>query len=235
MLSPANTRILLIDDDVSFHRFLSGLLDGGEVELVSAMNGSDGLHALKESVFDLVLVDYQLPDMLGLEILEWMRDRRIETPKVFVTGFGTIEVAVKAMKLGAVDLFTKPLGDPPAFVRFLNRILALDPPLGQPDVAPGEREEPADEGVPTDSEAQAPDLTDLSRVRDLCASHDPPVALSRRECEILAQILRGLSNKEIAATLYISDRTVKNHITHIFRKFDVESRPQLFNKIMRDM
>ena len=115
---------------------MSGLLDGGEAELVSAMNGSDGLQALKQSVFDLVLVDYQLPDMLGLEILEWMRDNCPETPKVFVTGFGTIEVAVKAMKLGAADLFIKPIAEPPAFVRFLNRTLALDPPLGLPPTAP---------------------------------------------------------------------------------------------------
>jgi DNA-binding NarL/FixJ family response regulator len=218
-------QILLIDDDAAFHAFLQGIGSDSAVRVVSCMTGAEGLAALERETFGLVLVDYQLPDMLGLDILEWMNSNKVSATRVLVTGYATVDVAVKAMKLGATDLFTKPLQDTHAFIRFLNRTLALDPPLPLPGAhTPAETAlDPADSGVPEQEDVEA-----------LCARLGLEVTLSQRECEVLAQLLRGLSNKEIATTLFISERTVKNHVTHIFRKFDVESRPQLFNKIMSE-
>ena len=222
-------KILLIDDDAAFHAFLQGIVQSGQALAVSCMTGAEGLAALERDAFDLVLVDYQLPDMLGLDILEWMHRNKAKAPRVLITGYATVEVAVKAMKLGATDLFTKPLQDPPAFIRFLNRTLALDPPLPLPGApTPVDLDDPAEQAV---ENGGAPSLEE---VEALCARLGLDVTLSQRECEVLAELLRGLSNKEIAATLYISERTVKNHVTHIFRKFDVESRPQLFNKVLSE-
>lgn len=231
-------RLLLIDDDLSFHSFLADLLGRGRAQVVACVSGAEGLRLLRESAFDLVLVDYQLPDMLGLEILEAMQREHYPAPRVLVTGYATVEVAVRAMKLGAADLFTKPLSDPAAFVRFLNRTLALDPllplPLGAaPAVAapaePDPDDEPGDESPPAAPEA--PETMDVER---LCARVATAASLSEREAEVLEGLLGGLANKEIAARLHISDRTVKSHVTQLFRKFGVESRSQLFTRLLTE-
>lgn len=225
-------RLLLIDDDLSFHSFLGDLLGRGRAEVVACASGAEGLRRLHETDFDLVLVDYQLPDMLGLEILETMQREHYPAPRVLVTGYATVDVAIRAMKLGAADLFTKPLSDPAAFVRFLNRTLALDPllplPLGAaPTVAAPAAPDP-DEAADGGAEEET---TDVER---LCARVATAASLSEREAEVLEGLLGGLANKAIAARLHISDRTVKNHVTHLFRKFGVESRSQLVMRLLTE-
>lgn len=231
-------RIILIDDEPMFHEFLRELFEGHEVEFTSCTTGGDGLHELKTRVFDLVLVDYQLTDMLGTEILDWMRKREMDTPCVLVTGFATVEVAVEAMKLGASDVFTKPLTDPPAFIRFLNRTVSFSPPLPLPRTqsAPPQAVPSAPMGASATEAPRSGELPASPRqIQALCQRLDPPVFLSAREREVLPELLKGLSNKEIASELFISERTVKNHISHIYRKFAVESRAQLFNMILGAM
>lgn len=230
-------RLLLIDDDLSFHSFLGDLLGRGRAEVVACASGAEGLRRLHETDFDLVLVDYQLPDMLGLEILETMQREHYPAPRVLVTGYATVDVAVRAMKLGAADLFTKPLSDPAALVRFLNRTLALDPLLPLPldaapaVAAPAAPEPAADAGDADAAVAEEEEPTDVER---LCARVATAASLSEREAEVLEGLLGGLANKEIAARLHISDRTVKSHITHLFRKFGVESRSQLVTRLLTE-
>ena len=233
------TRILLIDDDAAFHRFLCSLLEADRVDLEWRANGRDGLAAFQPRCFDLVVVDYQLPDMLGTEILDNLHLRDARTPVVMFTGYGTVDVAVEAMKRGAVDFFTKPLADPASFIRFLNRTLRLELPLPLPPAAlsssggdvPG-----AGSGAPGEGQsapgAEGHPNVEAAQIRDLCARLEPPVTLSNRECEVVAALLRGEANKEIAKRLFISDRTVKNHLTHIYGKFGVETRAHLFNLIL---
>jgi FixJ family two-component response regulator len=277
------TRILLIDDDAAFHRFLCSLLEADRVDLEWRANGRDGLAAFQPRCFDLVVVDYQLPDMLGTEILDNLHLRDARTPVVMFTGYGTVDVAVEAMKRGAVDFFTKPLADPASFIRFLNRTLRLELPLPLPPdaLSPSAGDVPgagqgapgAGQGVPgvgsggsagirgaaahgtpdggggfaagagsaaalgaggraAGAGAEKHPNVEAAQIRDLCARLEPPVTLSNRECEVVAALLRGEANKEIAKRLFISDRTVKNHLTHIYGKFGVETRAHLFNLIL---
>jgi FixJ family two-component response regulator len=227
-------RILLIDDDATFHGFLCSLFEADRVELEWRPNGRDGLAAFSPGRFDLVILDYQLPDMLGTEILDNLRVRDAKTPVVMFTGYATVEVAVEAMKRGAVDFFTKPLTDPASFIRFLNRTLRLELPLPLPSAMGPTAGEASLSGraAPPSLSAEKHSNVDATQIRDLCARLDPPVMLSRRECEVVAALLRGEANKEIATRLFISERTVKNHLTHIYGKFGVETRAHLFNLIL---
>ena len=223
-------RILLIDDEEYFRIFLSNLFEKESIDVTSCARGKEGLLMLEKETFNLIVVDYQLPDMLGIEALEWMQERGIQTPRIMVTAYGSIDVAVRALKAGAVDFFTKPLADPHAFVRFLNRTLAIP----KPPVAAAAPSASSPEKAEAGKEAKRVEI-DPSRVRDLCGRLSPPVTLSRREYEVIAALLRGLSNKEIASNLFISERTVKNHLTHVYQKFRVDGRSQLFNRILVDL
>jgi DNA-binding NtrC family response regulator len=101
-------RILVIDDEVDIRESLETLLEleGYSVEL--AANGREGLRKLEEAAYDLVLLDLMMPDISGLEVLDDIRQRDTETPIFMITAYGSVEVAVTALKAGASDYFAKP-------------------------------------------------------------------------------------------------------------------------------
>ncbi len=101
-------RILVIDDEPDIRESLEALLssEGYRVEL--AFNATEGLKKLETSTYDLVLVDLMMPDKSGMEVLEEIRLRDRETPLFMITAYGSIEVAVEALKRGANDYFAKP-------------------------------------------------------------------------------------------------------------------------------
>src|SRR5579862_7376354 len=100
--------ILVIDDEPDIRESLEVLLssEGYRVEL--AANATEGLKRLEGSTFDLVLLDLMMPDKSGMEVLEEIRARDRETPIFLITAYGSVEVAVNALKRGACDYFSKP-------------------------------------------------------------------------------------------------------------------------------
>lgn len=78
-----------------------------DFKLTVAKSGQEGIENLKKETFDIIFLDYRLPDMTGLDILRELRRQHINKPIVFVTGRGNEEIAVEAMKLGAKDYITK--------------------------------------------------------------------------------------------------------------------------------
>ena len=100
--------ILVIDDEPDIRESLEVLLspEGYRVEL--AANATEGLKRLEKATFDLVLLDLMMPDKSGMEVLEEIRVRDRETPIFLITAYGSIEVAVTALKRGANDYFSKP-------------------------------------------------------------------------------------------------------------------------------
>jgi DNA-binding NtrC family response regulator len=101
-------RILVIDDEPDIRESLEALLssEGYRVEL--AANAAEGLKRLEASTFDLILLDLMMPDKSGLQVLEEIRQRDRETPIFLLTAYGSVEVAVQALKRGASDYFSKP-------------------------------------------------------------------------------------------------------------------------------
>jgi DNA-binding NtrC family response regulator len=104
----ARGRILVIDDEPDIRESLDALLssEGYRVEL--AANAAEGLRRLEASSYDLLLLDLMLPDQGGMEVLEQVRARDRETPVFLITAYGSVEVAVQALKRGASDYFSKP-------------------------------------------------------------------------------------------------------------------------------
>jgi PAS domain S-box-containing protein len=100
-------RILYIEDDPGLSRLVRMKLeaDGHRVEVCAT--GEEGLAAFDEALHDLVIVDYQLPDYNGLQVLEALAARGATVPVIIATGAGSEEIAVRAMKLGAADYINK--------------------------------------------------------------------------------------------------------------------------------
>lgn len=102
-------RILIVDDDEQIVESLIEALQGDGLEFDSAYTGSDAVEKISGGTFDLVLLDYVLPGMNGIEILKTVKPLGLATDFIMITGFGKIETAIEAMKLGACDYFTKPV------------------------------------------------------------------------------------------------------------------------------
>jgi two-component system nitrogen regulation response regulator NtrX len=101
--------ILVIDDEEGIRESLKGILEDEGYEVTLAESAEEGLKFFDQQYPDLVLLDIWLPGMDGIEALRIMRDKRPQIPVVMISGHGTIELAVKASKLGAYDFLEKPL------------------------------------------------------------------------------------------------------------------------------
>jgi len=101
-------RILVIDDEDIVRLSCSRTLVPEGYELAMAKNGQEGLKILEEGSYDLVLTDLKMPNMDGIEVLAKIKERWPSTDVVIVTGYQTVETAVKAIKLGAFDYIEKP-------------------------------------------------------------------------------------------------------------------------------
>lgn len=101
--------ILIIEDDLTFSRILEGFLSKKGFSVSVEHKGKDGLKTFLEKSFDLVLLDYRLPDLTGLEILEEMKSSSSLVPVIIMTSFNDIRTAVKAIKTGAFEYITKPV------------------------------------------------------------------------------------------------------------------------------
>jgi len=106
---PNRPRILLIDDEESSREALTILLDKTELEVSSAASGKQAFDLLAKESFDVVIADLMLPDSSGIDILKWVREKSPRTSVIMITGMGSAETAVEAMKEGAFDYITKPL------------------------------------------------------------------------------------------------------------------------------
>ena len=104
----AREKILIVDDEPLNLELLERELRPHDYTVESARNGEEALHKVDSFVPDLILLDYMMPDMSGLEVLKEIRRRKYDLPVVMITAYGTIERVVEAMKEGAYDLVTKP-------------------------------------------------------------------------------------------------------------------------------
>ncbi|MDD2733608.1 MAG: sigma-54 dependent transcriptional regulator [Desulfuromonadaceae bacterium] len=101
-------KILVIDDDASLRRVLEYNLQEEGYEVLAASSGEEGLYFFGQLQPNLVITDMNMPGMDGLMVLKSIKERSPETLVIIITAFGTIDVAVEAMKAGAYDYITKP-------------------------------------------------------------------------------------------------------------------------------
>ena len=100
--------ILIIDDEFAIRESLQTLLEMEDYQIQTAETGEEGLAKIAEQPFDLILLDYALPDRNGLEILRDIRDRDPALAVILITAYGTVENAVLAMQGGAANFVQKP-------------------------------------------------------------------------------------------------------------------------------
>jgi len=108
-------RILVIDDEKPIRNTLNEILEYEDHEVEMASDGMEGLEKAKEEKFDVILCDINMPKMDGIEVIEKLMDICPEVPVIMISGHGTVETAVGALKKGAYDFIEKPLD--------LNRLL----------------------------------------------------------------------------------------------------------------
>jgi DNA-binding response OmpR family regulator len=114
--------ILIVDDEKNILLTLSQSLEALQVEIDTAANGEEALAKLKEKEFDLILLDIRMPGMDGMEVLRRVREIRPDIRMIMISAYGTIELAVEAMKLGAVDFIPKPFS-PQEIRDMVSRVL----------------------------------------------------------------------------------------------------------------
>lgn len=101
-------RVLVVEDEETFRKVLTAVLETtSRFEVYPCDSGEDAVEALKGSPFDVVILDYVMPGMSGLNVLQWMHEQKLSTPVILLTGAGSENIAVEAMKLGAYDYLRK--------------------------------------------------------------------------------------------------------------------------------
>ncbi len=102
------SRILIIDDDDAVRESLGRMLRSAGHTVEVAQTGEEGLAAARGNAYDVILSDMRMPGISGIEVLQRLREQHGDAAFIVMTGFGTIDTAVEAMKLGAVDFVQKP-------------------------------------------------------------------------------------------------------------------------------
>lgn len=100
--------VLIVDDEKNIRLTLSQALESLQLKIDTAVNGEEALAKLNEKKFGLILLDLKMPGMDGMEVLRQISQVQPQTRVIIITAHGTIESAVEAMKLGAVDFIQKP-------------------------------------------------------------------------------------------------------------------------------
>src|SRR5436190_16049487 len=101
-------KILIIDDEKSIRNTLKDILTYEKFEVDEAADGAEGIKKAESGNFDLILCDIKMPKMDGIEVLAKLQEINADIPVIMISGHGTIETAVEAIKKGAFDFISKP-------------------------------------------------------------------------------------------------------------------------------
>lgn len=202
-------RLLVVDDHTLFRRGLVALL-AGDPALEVAGEAGDAAEAVRKAQAlrpDVILLDNHLPGATGIQSLAELKEAAPAARIVLLTVSEDEQDLQAALRSGAHGYLLKTI-DGDALGAAIRRVMG-----GEPVVSP--------ELMPKLVAAfQAPPAPPAA------PAAEPPARLSPREQEVLRQIARGASNKEIARSLDIAETTVKIHVQHILRKLGVASRVQ---------
>ena len=197
-------RVLIADDHKMVREGLRRILEfGGEIQVIDeADNGEECIKKIRSSKPDIVLLDINMPVMNGIEALQEIRKKKLKTKVIILTVHNEIEYLLRAVDIG-IDGYVLKDSDAHELIRAVTSVYEGDKFI-QPSLIPL-----------LNSKLIARDL-DAERLEQL----------SKREIEVLKLVAVGMFNKEIGVELGISERTVKNHLSSIFKKIDSSDRTQ---------
>ena len=199
-------RLLVVDDHEVVRQGLVALLDrrAGFQVVAEAGTVSEAIEAARRFRPDLVIMDIRLPDGSGIEACREIRAELPETRVVILTSFPDEEAVLSAIVAGASGYLLKQ-------IRARDLVSALET-VGRGD------------------SLLDPAVTEkvLERVRRIASGSEPDelAALTAQERKILLLVAEGMTNKEIAAEIFLSDKTVKNYVSSILSKLNLERRAQ---------
>lgn len=199
----APIRVMITDDHPMVRQGLRTFLELSEdIEVVAeAADGEEALALLPSVQPDVLLLDVVMPRRDGLAVLAEINERGYNVRVIFLTSFLNPEAALQAVQSGAQGFLTKDL-EPNALAEAIRRVY-----LGEPQLHP--------------------EVTRRLIARAARGpAAEPKDTLTERELEILRLIATGLSNREIARKLFISEKTVKTHISSILDKLQLHDRTQ---------
>jgi DNA-binding NtrC family response regulator len=185
--------ILVVEDEKSQREMLSGFLSKEGHAVREVENGEQAVLAVREGSLDLLLLDYKMPGMNGLEVLQEVKRINPDIDVIMMTAFGTIETAVKAMKAGAVDYITKPV-DLDELLLHLNRLSERRVLLRENEIL---RQELRDKGVTADQIiSHGPEMEHLVNMAGRIAPSRATILIqgeSGTGKELLARLIHHLS------------------------------------------
>jgi DNA-binding NarL/FixJ family response regulator len=194
---PRGGPVLVVEDDDACRALIVTLLDRIGCVVLEASSGDEALAAAKAATPALVVLDVAIPGVTGYEVCQELRDAFGQSlPIVFVSGTRVETPDRVAGLLIGADDYIVKPFDPDELLARVRRLLLRN----------------------------NPDATGIDRRR--VGSSDGLATLTPREREVLGLLARGSDQQEIAATLFISPKTVATHIQHLLTKLDVHSRAQ---------
>ena len=197
--------IIIADDHMMIREGLKQLLelDGTMKVIAEANDGEEFLNLLNKKIHpDILLLDINMPKKNGIEVLEYIKQNKIPVKVLILTVHNEVEYLLKAVDIGIDGYLLK-------------------------DSSYDELKEAIDVIISGNTYIQPSLLPALNEsMEDYALDKEKIEWLTKRELDVLRLISKGCSNKKISDELTISERTVKNHISHIFRKIDVEDRTQ---------
>ena len=205
--------ILIVDDHAVVRDGLAAMLARqGDFSVVGeAQNGLEAVEKAAALQPDVVLMDLRMPELDGVESMRRIRASQPDVRFLVLTTYDTDEYIFDAIEAGAKGYLLKDASRDELFeaIRVVNR--------GESLIQPGMVSRVLDR------------FAQLSRQASQTGG---PQALSEREVEVLRLMAKGAANKEIAAGLFISESTVKTHVTNIFQKLEVNHRTEAVTKAM---
>lgn len=199
--------ILIVDDHLVVREGLKLILETGEQFRIAgeAENGQQALELVDAVQPDVILMDLNMPVMSGLQAMEELKRRNNPTPVIILTTYNEDELMIKGLALGAKGYLLKDTGRENLFRNIESAVRGetlLSADIMERVMAARMHQEQTKPATPGSS------------------------PLSERETYILQSVARGFKSKEIAYELGIAERTVKAHLTSIYNKLGVDSRPQ---------
>ena len=206
---------LLVADDHPLFR--QGVVDALSLEkdfqvVAQASNGEEAINQIRDLKPMVAVLDVNMPQMNGQQVTHQVTSGNLPTRVVLLTGYDDIEQAIHAILAGAAGYCAKEI-EPDNLARTIRA------------VADGKYAVAGNIFNRRELDTWVDEQMEGAR-RSYSEPGSPFHPLSDREMEVLSCVVRGMSNKEIAALLGISHQTVKNHVTSILRKFSVEDRTQ---------
>lgn len=197
-------KVMITDDHVMMREGIKQLLefDGSIKVIAEAGNGIECMEKLKEFQPDVLLLDINMPEKNGIEVLKELKEEKLDVKVLILTVHNEVEYLVNAVDIG-VDGYIMKDSESSELKKAIQLVMEGESYI-QPSLIPALN----------------------SRLVNRDNDKDKLDFLTKREIEVLIEVASGMSNKEIATNLDISERTVKNHISNIFKKIDVSDRTQ---------